>query len=158
MRTVKEFGNGAHITLPTDWTGGVVETELIVPERPEIFDGIQVGSRITVDLSCDGRLYGMVQKIETHDQASEAQFVVQCSIEHGTPGDDSRASSSEDIRNVENVDMTDISEFHLVVSRYENEPWENEAYVMYYGYEYVERIADVRSRARRIEYSVSRTF
>jgi len=156
-RTVKEFGNGAHVTLPSEWVGGSVEVQLIAPERPEVFSGIETGSELTVKLSNGGTLYGEVEdikKVEYPDGGLD--FEVVCSMNHGTPHDDSRASFSQDISDADGVEMRNITEFELVVTRPLNEPWRNEVIVRYYAYEHVEQVEGVTSRADGVKYTISK--
>jgi len=47
---VKEFGNGAHITVPKEWIGQIAQVELVGPYCPPLFDNVATGRNVMMDI------------------------------------------------------------------------------------------------------------
>lgn len=47
---VKEFGNGAHITVPKEWVGDLVHIEHIGPYRPPLFKNVSQNCEVVMDI------------------------------------------------------------------------------------------------------------
>lgn len=47
----KEFGNGAHITVPKDWIGQIAQVELVGPYCPPLFAQVSEGADAVLDIT-----------------------------------------------------------------------------------------------------------
>lgn len=47
---VKEFGNGAHITVPKDWLGDIIQLERVSSHNPPLFTDVETGKEVVVDV------------------------------------------------------------------------------------------------------------
>lgn len=60
---VKEFGNGAHVTVPKEWMGQIAQVEFVGPYCPPLFSTVSEGAGVILDidtnedeLACDSGL------------------------------------------------------------------------------------------------------
>lgn len=63
-QVASEFGNGAHVTVPKEWEGDIIDVERVCPFVPHQFSDVEEGGEVVVDLASGETISGEVMKFD----------------------------------------------------------------------------------------------
>lgn len=80
----KEFGNGAHIVVPKDWAGDIVQLKRVGPQMPETFQNIEVSNFVEAEFETGEETWisGPVTEVQLNISETEMKAYITLEEDH----------------------------------------------------------------------------